>query len=315
MVNEYLDAMNDDMKSAIAALEKELITVRTGRASPQLLENVRVDVAAYGGIMPLNQLASIAAPDARMLVVTPWDKSVLTDVEKAIASSGLGLNPSSDGQIVRVPIPALTGEHRELVALFDVPRFFALDSPLRHYLTFVESELARGLDNSATSFQQDRLAATLLGSLKARLGASGSAAQRRIDLNQIDRFIRRHLADELRVADLAKLACLSEAHFSERFRAQTGLSPWQYVRRQRLHAARQLVMQSRLPLTDIAIQTGFANQSALSHAFRRSYGASPRQLRQGFASPSLDTNNRSTAHSTALSSSATPAGAGALSSR
>ncbi|XUO89083.1 AraC family transcriptional regulator [Halomonas sp. KM072] len=187
--------------------------------------------------------------------------------------------------------PALTGEHRELVALFDAPRFFALDSALRHYLTFVESELARGFDNSATSFQQDRLAATLLGSLKARLGAEPSAAQRRIDLHQIDRFIRRHLADELRVADLAKLACLSEAHFSERFRAQTGLSPWQYVRRQRLHAARQLILQSRLPLTDIAIQTGFANQSALSHAFRRSYGASPRQLRQGTASATLPTTN------------------------
>lgn len=187
--------------------------------------------------------------------------------------------------------PALTGEHRELVALFDAPRFFALDSALRHYLTFVESELARGFDNSATSFQQDRLAATLLGSLKARLGAEPSAAQRRIDLHQIDRFIRRHLADELRVADLAKLACLSEAHFSERFRAQTGLSPWQYVRRQRLHAARQLILQSRLPLTDIAIQTGFANQSALSHAFRSSYGASPRQLRQGTASAPLPTTN------------------------
>ncbi len=127
--------------------------------------------------------------------------------------------------------------------------------------------------------------------MKARLGAEPSAAQRRIDLHQIDRFIRRHLADELRVADLAKLACLSEAHFSERFRAQTGLSPWQYVRRQRLHAARQLILQSRLPLTDIAIQTGFANQSALSHAFRRSYGASPRQLRQGGASPTLSTSN------------------------
>ncbi|PJX13657.1 AraC family transcriptional regulator [Halomonas sp. 141] len=187
--------------------------------------------------------------------------------------------------------PALTGEHRELVALFDAPRFFALDSALRHYLTFVESELARGFDNSATSFQQDRLAATLLGSLKARLGAEPSAAQRRINLHQIDRFIRRHLADELRVADLARLACLSEAHFSERFRAQTGLSPWQYVRRQRLHAARQLILQSRLPLTDIAIQTGFANQSALSHAFRSSYGASPRQLRQGTASATLPTTN------------------------
>jgi len=113
MVDEYLEAMSDDMSSAIAALEKELITVRTGRASPQLLENVRVDVAAYGGIMPLNQLASIAAPDARLLVVTPWDKSVLVDIEKAIASSGLGLNPSSDGQIIRVPIPALTGERRQ----------------------------------------------------------------------------------------------------------------------------------------------------------------------------------------------------------
>ncbi len=127
--------------------------------------------------------------------------------------------------------------------------------------------------------------------MKARLGAEPSAAQRRINLHQIDRFIRRHLADELRVADLARLACLSEAHFSERFRAQTGLSPWQYVRRQRLHAARQLILQSRLPLTDIAIQTGFANQSALSHAFRRSYGASPRQLRQGGACTTLATSN------------------------
>ncbi|AZM95455.1 AraC family transcriptional regulator [Vreelandella venusta] len=221
--------------------------------------------------------------------------------------------------------PALTGEHRELVALFDAPRFFALDNPLRHYLAFVESELAQGFDTLAMSFQQDRLAATLLGSLKARLGAPESASQRRLNLDQIDRFIRRHLADELRVADLAKLACLSEAHFSERFRVQTGLSPWQYVRRQRLHAARQLVLQSRLPLTDIAIQTGFANQSALSHAFRRNYGLSPRQLRQGVGATNtpLDSANQLTPSSiscaTSLASSATSSGASvktsALSSR
>ncbi|WP_249977665.1 AraC family transcriptional regulator [Vreelandella olivaria] len=185
--------------------------------------------------------------------------------------------------------PALTGEHRELVALFDAPRFFALDNPLRHYLAFVESELNQGFDTSTSSFQQDRLAATLLGSLKARLGTV-SVSPRRLDLDQIDRFIRHHLAEELRVADLAKLACLSVAHFSERFRAQTGLSPWQYVKRQRLNAARQLILQSRLPLTDIAIQTGFANQSALSHAFRRSYGLSPRKLRQGVNTPMVSQN-------------------------
>lgn len=176
--------------------------------------------------------------------------------------------------------PALTGENRELVALFDAPRFFAMDNALRHYLSFIESELVQGFDTSSVSFQQDRLAATFLGSLKARLGATNNNAQQRLDLTRINRFIRQHLADDLRVADLAQLACLSEAHFSDCFRAQTGISPWQYVKRQRLHAARQLVLQSRLPLTDIAIQTGFANQSALSHAFRRSYGLSPRKLRQ-----------------------------------
>ncbi|GEN28968.1 transcriptional regulator [Halovibrio variabilis] len=181
--------------------------------------------------------------------------------------------------------PALTGENRELVALFDAPRFFGLDSSIRHYLTFMQSELAQGFDTASDSFQQDRLAATLLGSLKARLGTPANTTQRRLDLSRIDHFIHQHLADDLRVADLARLACLSEAHFSECFRAQTGLSPWQYVKRQRLHAARQLILQSRLPLTDIAIQTGFANQSALSHAFRRSYGLSPRKLRQADMAP------------------------------
>ncbi|EHJ92178.1 AraC family transcriptional regulator [Vreelandella boliviensis] len=181
--------------------------------------------------------------------------------------------------------PALTGENRELVALFDAPRFFGLDNALRHYLAFMQSELAQGFDTSTKSFQQDRLAATLLGSLKARLGTATKSTQQRLDLTRINRFIRQHLAEDLRVADLARLACLSEAHFSDCFRAQTGLSPWQYVKRQRLHAARQLVLQSRLPLTDIAIQTGFANQSALSHAFRCSYGLSPRQLRQADVPP------------------------------
>ncbi|MDN7133930.1 helix-turn-helix domain-containing protein [Halomonas sp. MC140] len=181
--------------------------------------------------------------------------------------------------------PALTGENRELVALFDAPRFFGLDNALRHYLAFMQSELAQEFDTSTDSFQQDRLAATMLGALKSRLGKDTHTSPKRLDLPRIDHFIRQHLADDMRVADLAQIACLSEAHFSDCFRAQTGLSPWQYVKRQRLHAARQLILQSRLPLTDIAMQTGFANQSALSHAFRRSYGLSPRKLRQADIAP------------------------------
>ncbi|SES26682.1 Helix-turn-helix domain-containing protein [Vreelandella subterranea] len=175
--------------------------------------------------------------------------------------------------------PALTGEQRELVALFDAPRFFALDASLRHYLAFMECELGQTDSLGLPPFQHDRLAATFLGALKGRLG-NVTAPPSRLDIRHLDRFIQQHMADNLRVADLAKLVCLSEAHFSERFRQQTGLSPWQYVKRQRLHAAHQLVVQSQLSLTDIALQTGFANQSALSHAFRRGYGLSPRQLRQ-----------------------------------
>ncbi len=113
MTDEYLDAMADDFEKVIAHLKKELATIRTGRATPQLLENINVMVAAYGSSMPLNQLASITAPDARMLVVNAWDKSTLPDIERAIQSARLGLNPSNDGQIIRVPVPALTGERRQ----------------------------------------------------------------------------------------------------------------------------------------------------------------------------------------------------------
>jgi ribosome recycling factor len=113
MTDEYLEAMNDDFKKAMDAFKKELGSVRTGQASPQLLDSVQVHVAAYGSSMPLKQLAKIAAPDARLLTVNPWDKGTIKDIEKAILSSGLGLNPSSDGQLIRLPIPPLTGERRQ----------------------------------------------------------------------------------------------------------------------------------------------------------------------------------------------------------
>jgi ribosome recycling factor len=112
MSEEYLEAMSDDFKGAVSQFERHLVTVRTGRASPQMLENVQVHVASYGANMPINQLASISAPDARMLVLNPWDKTTISDIEKGILSAGMGLNPQNDGQVIRVPIPALTEERR-----------------------------------------------------------------------------------------------------------------------------------------------------------------------------------------------------------
>lgn len=112
-MDDYLDAMNDDLDKALGALSTSLQTVRTGRATPQLVDGVTVHVASYGATMPINQLATVQAPDARLLVITPWDKSTLADVERAIIQADLGLNPSNDGQLIRVPVPALTADRRQ----------------------------------------------------------------------------------------------------------------------------------------------------------------------------------------------------------
>lgn len=112
-MQEYLDSLKADMEKCIEAFRKDLNTVRTGRATPALLDSVTVNVHSYGVTMPLNQLATITAPDPRLLVVNPWDKGTLSDIDKAITSAGLGLNSNSDGSVIRVPIPALTGERRQ----------------------------------------------------------------------------------------------------------------------------------------------------------------------------------------------------------
>jgi ribosome recycling factor len=99
------------MEGAIDALKKELGGLRTGRASPSLLESVSVN--AYGTNMPLNQLSTVSAPEPRLLVVQVWDRSMAKAVDAAIREAGLGLNPQSEGQVIRVPIPPLSEERRK----------------------------------------------------------------------------------------------------------------------------------------------------------------------------------------------------------
>ncbi|MGC6494624.1 MAG: ribosome recycling factor [Myxococcota bacterium] len=111
-MDDYLESLEEEMMSAIEGLEGQLAKVRTGRATPKLLDPVQVHVASYGASMPINQLATINAADARLLVVTPWDKTTIADIERGIVQAGLGLNPSSDGQVVRVPVPPLTADRR-----------------------------------------------------------------------------------------------------------------------------------------------------------------------------------------------------------
>jgi ribosome recycling factor len=111
MIDEVLSEAKSRMGKSIEILRKDLTTIRTGRATPFILDNVKIDY--YGTPTPLKQIATIAAPEARLLTIQPWDSGAMGDITKAIQKADLGLNPSSDGHIIRIPIPPLSAERRK----------------------------------------------------------------------------------------------------------------------------------------------------------------------------------------------------------
>lgn len=110
MIDETLSELQDAIAKAHDSLKRELGKLRTGRASADMLESIRVDY--YGSPTPINQMASVTVPEARLLVIKPWDRSAISLIEKAIQTSPLELNPQNDGEIIRIPIPPLTEERR-----------------------------------------------------------------------------------------------------------------------------------------------------------------------------------------------------------
>jgi ribosome recycling factor len=111
MIQNIYNDTNKKMESSITVLQKELAGIRTGRASLALLDGIKVDY--YGNLTPLNQVATLSAPESRLITIQPWDVSIVPVIEKAILSSNLGLTPANDGKIIRLSIPALTEERRK----------------------------------------------------------------------------------------------------------------------------------------------------------------------------------------------------------
>jgi ribosome recycling factor len=111
MIDDVLRDSEDRMKKSIEAVERELAAIRTGHAHVGLVDHVKVDY--FGTSMPINQMATVQAPEARLLTIQPWDRNAMTAIEKALAQSDLGLNPSNDGQMIRLTIPPLTEQRRK----------------------------------------------------------------------------------------------------------------------------------------------------------------------------------------------------------
>lgn len=114
MKDQIFAAMKDEMAKSLAALDKSLSRVRTGRASLSLLDGIKVEY--YGTLTPLNQMASLSIPESRMIAISPWDTGVINSIEKAIQKADLGMNPISDGKVIRLSIPPLTEERRKDLA-------------------------------------------------------------------------------------------------------------------------------------------------------------------------------------------------------
>ena len=137
------------MEEAVEAVRREFATVRTGKATPALLDTVKVD--AYGSKMPLNQVASVSTPEASLLVIQPFDKTLLPDIERAILTADLGFNPANDGNIIRIPVPPLNEERRkEFVKLLHL---MAEDGKisLRHARKIGNDEVKQAIKNHETS--------------------------------------------------------------------------------------------------------------------------------------------------------------------
>ena len=111
MIKEIIKNAEEKMKKTVSVLESDLSTMKAGRANPTMLDRIQVDY--YGSMCPLNQVANVSAPEPRVLMITPWEKPLLKEIEKAILKSDLGLNPSNDGSIIRLVVPELTEETRK----------------------------------------------------------------------------------------------------------------------------------------------------------------------------------------------------------
>jgi ribosome recycling factor len=116
MVKQVIDGLHEKMTKTVAGLKNELAKVRSGRATPALLDGVRVDY--YGSLMPISQVASISCPEPRLIQIQPWEMNMLQAIEKSIMIADLGLVPQNDGKIIRVPLPMLTEERRKELVKF-----------------------------------------------------------------------------------------------------------------------------------------------------------------------------------------------------
>jgi len=184
--NELLDLAFDDansrMAGAVSALQRDLMTIRTGRAHTSLVDQLRVDY--YGATMALNQLATISTPEARLIAIQPWDRNAFEPITKAIQTSDIGINPQSDGILIRLALPELTEERRRDLVKIVHQKAEAARVAIRNVRRHIHDDL-RGMQRDGDLSQDEERRAeskpdTLTSQFIARVDAAGSQKEREL---------------------------------------------------------------------------------------------------------------------------------------
>lgn len=184
--NELLDLAfedaNDRMRGAVSALERDLLTIRTGRAHTSLVEHIRVDY--YGTTMALNQMATISTPEARLIAIQPWDRNAFDPITKAIQTSDLGINPQSDGILIRLILPELTEERRRGLVKVVSQKVESARVAIRNVRRHIHDDLrAMQRDGDLSQDEEHRAESqldTLTGQFIAKVDAAGSQKEREL---------------------------------------------------------------------------------------------------------------------------------------
>jgi len=166
MIKELMSDTEDRMSKAMEALHHHLNTIRTGRASPALLD--RIVVEYYGSPTPLNQIASVSVPEARMLVIQPWERNMIGPIEKTILKSDLGLNPNNDGTVIRLSIPPLTEERRKQLVKQVHQQVEEAKISVRNVRRDAITQLHKGTQDKQISEDEEKRAAHQLDDLAKR---------------------------------------------------------------------------------------------------------------------------------------------------
>lgn len=149
-MSDYVAQAKVKMDKTIDALKKDFLQIRTGRANPAMVEDIKVEY--YGAMTPLNQMGSITTPEPRLIMISPYDKSVIKNIEKAILTSGMGFSPNNDGAVIRIPLPELTGDRRKELVKVLKQKSEEKKVAIRNIRRDVNDDIKR--DNAETSQDQ-----------------------------------------------------------------------------------------------------------------------------------------------------------------